>query len=245
VTYAVIALMALTTGVNGCSSSDRHAGTAAGRSQQLTPQQMTAYDDTVRVDTQTTCGTHLSGAGLTDGHYVLASAHEVAGASAVTVTNRAGRQVGARVISFDADLDVAWLYAPGLPSRPTRPAAPTDTVAPAWVFTFPGGGTVTIYRSAQVTRTRGAGPDVYRHHDVTRDIYTLTLDRPVGPGADGAPVLDHDGNLLGIVFETSPADAKTVTAIAGDAIAASRATVALRSVAADPASARTVSSACR
>src|SRR5438067_5547247 len=98
---------------------------------------MTAYDDAVRVASTTSCGADRSAAGLTDGHLVLTTARAVLGATATTVTNRMGRQVSARVVAVDSDLDVAWLYAPGLPSRATAPATPTDMVAPAYVFAFP------------------------------------------------------------------------------------------------------------
>jgi hypothetical protein len=242
-TKMVAAALVLLTMTGACSSGGSSAAKRR-ESQQLTPQQMTAYDDAVRVDGGAACGGPAVTTGLTDGHFVLTTAHGVAGTSAVTVTGRSGRQTSARVLAFDPELDVAWLFAPGLPSRPTQPAEPTDTIAPAFVFAFPPSGTVTIYQSAQLTRTRVAAPDVYGRHPVNRDVYSLTLDRPAGPGVEGAPVLDHDGRLLGIVFATSPSDPKTVTAIAGDDIAASTATHDLQAIK-DPATAKPVSSVCR
>ena len=237
--FVALATTSLLTACGGGSHASGKKNTGP-----LTPQQMSAYDDAVRLTSTTTCGKQITAAGLTDGHLVLTTAHAVAGASATSVTNRAGQQVQARVVAFDPELDIAWLYAPGLPSRPTAPATPKDNVAPAYVFAFPATGSVAIYRSAELTRTRAAAPDAYGKHQVTRDVYTLTLDRPGGDGLDGAAVLDHDGRLLGIVFATSVDKPTVVTAIAGDDVAASSATHTLGATA-DLASAKTVSSPCR
>lgn len=235
---AVAAGCLLAAGCGGSHASHRHGAA------QLTPQQMSAYDDAVRLSTSTTCGGHVTATGLTDGHLVLTTAHAVAGANTTSATNRIGQQVQAHVVAFDPELDIAWLYAPGLPSRPTAPAGPTDTVAPAYVFAFPPNGSITVYRSALLTRTRAAAPDAYGKRPVTRDVYSLTLDRPAGNGVDGAAVLDHDGRLLGIVIAVSPDKPTVVTAIAGDDIAASNATRALGSIG-DLATAKPVTSPCR
>jgi S1-C subfamily serine protease len=235
--FSALAAMMLMTSCGGGSHRTGHKTSGP-----LTPEQMSAYDDAVRLSTMTTCGKTVTAAGLTDGHLVLTTAHAVAGARTTSVTNRAGQQVQAHVVAFDPQLDIAWLYAPGLPSKPTAPAGPADTVAPAYVFAFPATGSVVVYRSAVLTRTSAAAPDAYGKQTVTRNVYTLTLDRPAGDGIDGAAVLDHDGRLLGIVFATS-GKPTVVTAIAGDDIAASSATHAL-STSGNLATAKPVSSPC-
>src|SRR5206468_2080043 len=108
------------------------------------------------------CATTRGGAGLTDGRFVLTTAAVVAGARAVTVVNRRGQRVPARVVAVDPEADVAWLYAPGLPSRATSPAQAGDHVAPAYVFAVGGGHGVSVLRALSLERTTRTGTDVYR-----------------------------------------------------------------------------------
>ncbi|MBV9098567.1 MAG: trypsin-like peptidase domain-containing protein [Frankiaceae bacterium] len=207
----------------GCGGSPRHHASPGitGR-----PDVMSAYDDTVRVETSTACGAGRAGEGLTDGRFVLTTASVVAGARGATVTNRQGQQVPARLVTVDPEADVAWLYAPGLPSRPTSPAQAGDHVAPAYVFTV-GGRTVSVLRALSLERTTRTGTDVYRSHAVTRQVYVLHLDHPSTADVTGAPVLDDDGHLLGLAL-TGGVGATEVVALAGDAVARSPATDALR-----------------
>jgi S1-C subfamily serine protease len=187
---------------------------------------MSAYDDTVRVDTSSTCRPAPAGQGLTDGKFVLTTASVVAGAHSATVTNRVGQRVPAKVVAIDTEADVAWLYAPGLPSRPTTPAGAGDHVAPAYVFTVDG-HSVSVLRALSLERTTRTSTDVYRSHAVTRQVFVLHLDHPATSDVTGAPVLDEDGHLLGVALSGAAGDGEVV-ALAGDAVAASPATSALR-----------------
>jgi S1-C subfamily serine protease len=189
------------------------------------PQNMSAYDDTVRVETSPRCGPARSGAGLTDGRFVLTAASVVAGAGAATVTNRQGQRVPAKLVSVDPEADVAWLYAPGLPSRQTSPATAGDHVAPAYVFAI-GAHSLSVLRALSLERTTRTGTDVYRSHAVTRQVYVLHLDQPSAADVTGAPVLDEDGHLLGLALSGAAGDDEVV-ALAGDAVAKSPATGAL------------------
>ena len=231
---AVIAMLAAVLAglLAGCSGSAGHRNvpSVAGR-----PHAMSAYDDTVRVATSSTCGAASGGGqGLTDGRFVLTAASVVAGARSATVTNRTGQQVAARVVTVDPEADVAWLYAPGLPSRPTSPAQAGDHVAPAYVFAV-GGHTMSVLRAMSLERTTRTGTDVYRSHAVTRQVYVLHLDHPVVADVTGSPVLDEDGHLLGLAL-SGAAGEDEVVALAGDAVAQSPATDALRHLA-DPSAA--------
>lgn len=188
------------------------------------PQQMAAAADAVRVDVTGACTHPSAGAGLTDGHYVLTSAALVAGAATVTVTNAHGRQATGRVVSLDADNDVAWVYAPGLPSTTIGPAQRSDRVVPAYVFTFRADGTPVTYRAQTLERTTVTTHDVFGDHVVHLAVYRLHLDVAATAPVDGAPVLDSSGNLLGIATAPAPGDARTVDVVAGDVVAGSAAT---------------------
>jgi hypothetical protein len=222
-------MLATLTGCGGHRDRAARPSSVAGH-----PQNMSAYDDTVRVDTSPACGSARSGGGLTDGRFVLTAASVVAGARAATVTNRQGQHVPARLVTVDPEANVAWLYAPGLPSRQTSPAQVGDHVAPAYVFAV-GGRSMSVLRALSVERTTRTGTDVYRSHAVTRQVYVLHLEHPSAADVTGSPVLDEDGHLLGLALSGAAGDTDVVV-LAGDAVAKSPATDALRHLT-DPAAA--------
>jgi S1-C subfamily serine protease len=187
---------------------------------------MTATVDAVRLGV-TGCGRNRAGGGLTDGHYVLTSAGLVAGASSVQVANAQGKQVAGRVVALDADTDIAWVYAPGLPSARIGAAQQSDRVVPAYVFTFRADGTPVTYRAQTLERTKTTTQDVFAQHSVQRDVYRLHLDEPATTPVSGAPVLDTSGNLLGVAGSLQAGDARTLDVVAGDAVARSTATRSL------------------
>ena len=222
-------------GATACSgpAHARHPALPAG------PQQMTATVDAVRLGVSGGCARNRVGGGLTDGRVVLTSATLVAGAGTVQVTNAQGKQVAGRVVALDADLDVAWVYAPGLPSVQIGPAQRSDRVVPAYLFTFAADGTPVTYRAQTLERTTTTTKDVFGTHPVRRDIYRLHLDSAATAPVSGAPVLDSSGNLLGIASATPSGDTRTVDVVAGDAVARSAATRSLS--AQDPATMATSS----
>ena len=188
---------------------------------------MTATVDAVRVDVSGACGRPRAGAGLTDGHFVLTSASLVAAGSTLQVSNAQGKQVSGRVVALDADNDVAWVYAPGLPSTAIAPAQRSDRVVPAYLFTFRADGTPVTYRAQTLERTTVTTKDVFGAHDVQRAIYQLHLDSPATATVNGAPVLDSSGHLLGIASGIQGSDPATVDVVAGDVVAQSAATRSL------------------
>ena len=218
---AALVAAAVTAGCGG-SSHPRRAALPAG------PQQMTATVDAVRLGVSGGCAGNRVGGGLTDGRMVLTSASLVAGAGTLQVTNAQGKQVSGRVVALDADTDVAWVYAPGLPSVRIGPAQQSDRVVPAYLFAFAADGRPVTYRAQTLERTTATTKDVFGTHSVHRQIYRLHLDAAASVPVSGAPVLDSSGNLLGIATNTHVgSDLRTVDVVAGDAVARSTATQSL------------------
>jgi S1-C subfamily serine protease len=142
----------------------------------------------------------------------------VAGADEVRVSARGtGRERTARVVAFDPRRDVAVLEVPGLPSPSLSRGSELDAGDPAVLAGFPGDRGLWV-GSARVRATLTAqGADIHGGQGVTREIYSLRA--RVRSGASGGPVLDPDGEVVGMVFATSLDDPDTGYALTLDEIA--------------------------
>lgn len=146
---------------------------------------------------------------------VVTNAHVVAGSNAVTVqVGGAGARLGADVVAFDPELDLAILAVPGLRASPLERSDALDPGDSAVVAGFPRGGP---YR-AEPARVRGAltatGTDIYDQQAVEREIYSVYA--RVIPGNSGGPLLTVDGEVAGTVFARSANSPDTGFAITDD-----------------------------
>jgi len=148
------------------------------------------------------CGGLLFGSGFpVERDLVVTNAHVVAGAGSHRVITRDGTGVGARVVYFDPDHDLALLSAPGLPVRPLTLAGAARNGQRGAVIGYPGGGPQEIVGARVVLRTQPQAPDIYSGTGVRRDIYVLQS--RVRKGDSGGPVVDLSGRPLGVVFAAS------------------------------------------
>jgi len=138
---------------------------------------------------------------------VMTNAHVVAGTAAVSVDS-GGRALDAEVVLFDPSVDVAILAVPGLTAEPL-PFAPEPAVTgdDAIVLGYPGGGPYTA-SAARIRETLDLqGPDIYRSGTVEREVYTLR--GLVRQGNSGGPLVDPNGQVLGVVFGAAVDDSDT------------------------------------
>lgn len=129
---------------------------------------------------------------------VMTNAHVVAGSNSVTVETN-GKPYDAAVVSYDPKIDIAILAVPNLPPGPLAFAtAPAETGTNALVLGYPGGGgfVATPARIRELIELNG--PDIYRNATVTRQVYTIRA--PVEQGNSGGPLIDVNGQVLGVVF---------------------------------------------
>ena len=149
------------------------------------------------------CGGLLFGTGFpVRQDLVITNAHVVAGAGRHEVMTPGGARVGATVVYFDPDHDLALLATPGLGLRPLTLAGAARSGQEAAVIGYPGGGPQDIIGARVVLRTRPQAPDIYyRDQNVRRDIYVLQA--RVRKGDSGGPVVDLAGHPLGVVFAAS------------------------------------------
>lgn len=138
---------------------------------------------------------------------VMTNAHVVAGSNAVTVA-ASGNPFDATVVSFDPSVDIAILAVPNLPPPPlpfAASAAKTDT--DVLLLGYPGGGdfVATPARIREIIQLNG--PDIYRNSTVTREVYTIRA--TVEQGNSGGPLIDLNGQVLGVVFGAAVDEADT------------------------------------
>jgi S1-C subfamily serine protease len=147
------------------------------------------------------CGGIVFGSGFPVGPgMVLTNAHVVAGTQGTTVLSPTGRSLGARVVLFDPERDVAILYVPRLALVPiTQAIAHSGTQGAA--IGYPGGGGEQVKPAVVNGQVRAEGRDIYGQNLVVRSIWIMQAD--VQPGNSGGPLVDLDGNVVGVIFAAS------------------------------------------
>jgi S1-C subfamily serine protease len=163
------------------------------------------------------CQKVLEGSGfVVSPNRVMSNAHVVAGSDSVTVEVD-GQNYDASVVSYDPDADISILDVPDLPSPPLAFAeTPAATGTDAVVMGYPGGGDF-IATPARVRETIELnGPDIYRTTTVTREVYTIR--GTVRQGNSGGPMIDRNGNVLGVVFGAAVDDADTGFVLTGNEV---------------------------
>jgi S1-C subfamily serine protease len=138
---------------------------------------------------------------------VMSNAHVVAGSETVSV-EADGQTYDAKVVSYDPSADISILDVPELPSAPLQFAAtPATTGTDAVVMGYPGGGdfAATPARVREVIEL--SGPDIYRTATVERQVYTIR--GSVRQGNSGGPMINRNGEVLGVVFGAAVDDADT------------------------------------
>jgi S1-C subfamily serine protease len=168
--------------------------------------------------TSQSCGRGFSGTGFVIGpERVLTNAHVVGGASSVGVEVD-GSLVSATVVDYDSEQDTAVLLVPGL----DLPALTFDVAAQAAqsdaiVLGYPLGGPFTVSAGRVRSVTELTGPDIYQSTTVQRQVYLLRA--LVRPGNSGGPVLDADGEVIGVVFGAAIDDPETGFALTAAEVA--------------------------
>ncbi|MET4166147.1 MULTISPECIES: MarP family serine protease [Gordonia] len=146
------------------------------------------------------CRQALEGSGfVVSPERVMTNAHVVAGTERLEVQTSTGAQLPARVVLFDSENDIAVLDVPGLRAPALRFASrPASTGDDAIALGFPEAGP--FYVSPLRVRAVFAhtGDDIYRTGQVTREVYAVR--GLIRQGNSGGPLLNSDGEVLGVVF---------------------------------------------
>jgi S1-C subfamily serine protease len=149
---------------------------------------------------------------------VMTNAHVVAGANSVTV-EASGNPYDATVVSYDPTVDIAILAVPHLPAGPLAFAnGPVTSGTEAIVMGYPGGGgfMATPARIRELIELNG--PDIYRNATINREVYTVRSN--VEQGNSGGPLIDLNGQVIGVVFGAAVDDTDTGFVLTAKEVAA-------------------------
>jgi S1-C subfamily serine protease len=134
---------------------------------------------------------------------VVTNAHVIAGTDRITVTVD-GRPRPAVPVRFDPDTDIAVLRVDGLGVDPLPLAlAEVDRGARGAAVGYPLGGPVHGEAAVVLRRMDAAGRDIYHRGVVRRPVYEVQAH--IRPGNSGGPLVDPDGQVIGLVFSRSAA----------------------------------------
>jgi S1-C subfamily serine protease len=152
---------------------------------------------TVLVEGQA-CDRIQEGTGFVAGeNLVVTNAHVVAGENHTHIVTSDGRRLETTVVAFDPNRDLAVLRAPalGLPPLAEADARIDDRGA---LFGHPGGGPLRQAPVRIAEQIVASGSDITHTTPTQREVFVLAA--VTAPGDSGAPVVDADGRVVGVMF---------------------------------------------
>jgi S1-C subfamily serine protease len=148
------------------------------------------------------CGGIVEGSGFViSSNLIVTDAHVVAGIYQPYVVDGNGTH-RATPIWFDPNLDLAVLRVADLAGGALN--FNTNTIShgtQGGVLGYPGGGAFTASTAAVLDEFTAEGRNIYDQGSTQRDVYSIAAD--VIPGNSGGPLVDLNGNVIGVVFASS------------------------------------------
>lgn len=148
------------------------------------------------------CGGIVEGSGfMAAENLVITNAHVVAGVRNPSVIDTGGDHQ-AKVVWFDANLDIAILRTGGLAGEPL--ALNSNTVAKntnSVVLGFPEGGGFTASPAVVIDSFTATGRDIYNQGTTRRSVHSIKAD--IRQGNSGGPLVAVDGSVIGLIFAES------------------------------------------
>lgn len=154
------------------------------------------------------CSRALEGSGFVIApQRVLTNAHVVAGTDQVSVDVNGG-ELTAHVVFYDFNTDIAILDVPGLTAQPLQlDTTEAQTGQDAIVLGYPLDGPYTASAARIREQMELPGPNIYDSQNVTRQVYTVFA--TVRSGNSGGPLIEPNGEVIGVVFGAAVNDSET------------------------------------
>ena len=126
------------------------------------------------------CQRILDGSGFAVGpDLIVTNAHVVAGEPSTTVIRDDGRRLGATVVAYDPERDLALLSVPHL-DRPALTLSSPTVGQRGGVFGHPGGAPLRVAPFQIARRITAASNDIYGRHQVDRQVLELAVGAGTG-----------------------------------------------------------------
>ena len=169
---------------------------------------------TVRIDgIAESCSAAMVGTGfIISPERVITNAHVVAGVKDPVVTlSNTKIQLGGKVIAIDRKKDVAVVYVPGLNGDELTFIGPATPNEIGFVVGYPNGGSLSTTAVSVSSEFESFGTDIDGNGETKRDVIVFGGD--VRPGNSGGPLLNQQGQVLGVVFAADAQNKNTGYAI--------------------------------
>ncbi|MBO0841541.1 MAG: MarP family serine protease [Nocardioides sp.] len=180
------------------------------------PDVVRAGKSVVKVRGANSCGRGVEGSGFVYARgYLMTNAHVVAGVDSPNVIVNGNAQK-AQVVYYNPKVDVAVLHfdSSGLRKLPFDTTAKAND--PLAVLGYPEDGPFDVQPGRIRAQQRLRSPDIYGTGTVIRDVYSVR--GLIRPGNSGGPIVDSEGDVIGVVFAASVTDSDTGYALTADQV---------------------------
>jgi S1-C subfamily serine protease len=175
---------------------------------------------TVRIDgIAESCSAAMVGTGfIVSPERVITNAHVVAGVKEPVITLfNSQTQLGGRVIAMDRKKDIAIIFVPGLTGEKLTFIGPVTPNEIGFVVGYPNGGNLRTMPVSVTSEFESIGTDIDGNGETRRDVIVFGGD--VKPGNSGGPLLNDQGQVLGVVFAADAENKNTGYALAPSEVA--------------------------
>ncbi len=170
----------------------------------------------VKIRGENSCNRGVEGTGfLYSPDRIMTNAHVVAGVDNPNVVV-GDTEVPATVVHYDEDLDVAVLAVQDVGRPFLRFDFDGEERDPGAVLGYPQDGPYDVQSARIRSEQRLRSPDIYGPGTVVREVFSLRA--LVRPGNSGGPLVDRDGEVLGVIFAASVTDDETGYALTADQV---------------------------
>jgi S1-C subfamily serine protease len=175
---------------------------------------------TVRIDgIAESCSAAMVGTGfIISPERVITNAHVVAGVKEPVVTlSNTKIQLAGKVIAIDRKKDIAVIFVPGLSGNKLTFIGPATPNEIGFVVGYPNGGNLRTSAVSVSSEFESLGTDIDGNGETKRDVIVFGGD--VRPGNSGGPLLNDQGQVLGVVFAADAENKNTGYALAPSEVA--------------------------